>query len=248
MKMQIEFEIAKESLNDLLKLKEPYKKLIATPPVQKYTVKGTRIYKANDKKVCGHCIAGNTYRTFARIDSKKNGASEIVEDVLVPVSKKLVKDLEKINTREELNTLSNRLRKQIYEALSEAIKSEKIKSYNVCRKLVDLYISHFVILSADVSPALRKKILPLLFVPLDSQIMGELFKYFGDSDVLKLSMKFPNTEASYQNLQALISGLCNGAKLPAPIAFDLLWNKRYSLSGEDFFQVSKNAAKTSGKI
>jgi hypothetical protein len=243
MKIKFEFETDKDSLKQIQDLKKPYQRIMASPPAQKYTIHGSKIYKAGQKKICGHCIAGNTYRTFERDGKQPKGASKIVEEILELVSNTLVKDLEKITTRKELHALSNKLRNKIHSGLKGVIKVDKIEPYNVCRKLVDLYIGHFVLLSADVSPSTRKRLLPLLFVPLDSQIIGKLLSHLGKVAKNQLSMRFPHTEVQYLNMQAMITELCNAAKLPASIAFDLLWNKRYEASGNDFLEVSVNAAK-----
>jgi len=125
------------------------------------------------------------------------------------------------------------------------IKPDQLASYNKVRKPVDLYIEHLVAMSFDLEAA-RQVLVPLLFLPLDSQIL-ESSELFTNRELAQHGLRRSSTysevttERSYLALQAIITRraneVANALGRPFwPIYFDLLWNGRHSNWGGNLFE------------
>jgi hypothetical protein len=123
-----------------------------------------------------------------------------------------------------------------------------LKSYNKVRKPVDLYIMNLVAMAVELDTQ-RAVLVPLLFVPLDSQIMqhAELFEdiQLKECGLSRTSTyKHVTTEATYRGLQNLLDDRAAAVKKRLalgrrffPIYLDLIWNDKYSNWGSNLFEV-----------
>jgi hypothetical protein len=120
-------------------------------------------------------------------------------------------------------------------------------SFNKIRKPVDLYIEHLVAMSLELKES-RQVLIPLLFLPLDCQILGCL-ELFSDRELAQRSLRRTSTysdvtsEETYSALQAIITRRANEVSnaLGRPfyaIYFDLVWNNRHSNWGGNLFETN----------
>ncbi len=124
----------------------------------------------NQRKM--YAVAQNTFRGFHRIDKSCSGAKEEFLAYFTSKEYSLINKLLKIDSREDLNDLENMICVEIHDLLSNC-NPNQLSSYNKIRKPVDLYIEHLVAMSKELDGA-RDKLIPFLFLPLDSQILRSL--------------------------------------------------------------------------
>lgn len=136
-----------------------------------------------------------------------------------------------------------------------------LDSYNRIRKIIDLYIEHIVAMAKDFGPEDRERIVPMLSLPLDSQI-------FADPDIFtaaelrycKISRKWDESKSAYTTpgygnlkekadyfyLQDLLEKKSLSLDLGRPfhpIYFDLKWSRkdnipRYLSQGGNLFETN----------
>ena len=198
------------------------------------------------EEILPRAVASNTFRGFHRIDKKGESPSVVFRDYFTRNQDRLLDELGQIEDRDGLGSLSDSISSDLRNNLSNC-KPKQLQSYNKLRKPVDLYIEHFVGMALELA-SVREKLVPLLFLPLDS----EMFKapsLFTDEELkeFKLHRKSTyqavRTRNSYQGLQEILLEkvriLSLALRKPfCVIYFDLIWNRRYEKTGGNLFEVN----------
>jgi len=115
-----------------------------------------------------HAVKGNTFRGFHREDKCCNGAAFVFREFIEKNESDIIAFLKEIKCEGELDRCSDELARQLKKRLSENTKEYQLLPYNKTRKLIDLYLEHLVAMSDQLSQDDRKRLVPLLFLPLDS--------------------------------------------------------------------------------
>jgi len=199
-------------------------------------------------------VALNTFRGFHKKNKARKGAGPAFRGYFDENIEHILSELKKIRTADQLHSLENKICGEIRPRLSN-IKTKQLLPYNKIRKPVDLYIEHLVVMAEEIDAATRRRLVPILFVPLDSQIFKEAFR---PEELAKHSLgkdatyKDVSLESDYLSLQCILR---QKAKVHSytysvpfhPIYFDLLWNNRYKSSGGNLFETSLKSANTMRK-
>ena len=236
-------QVKKFSLKAINSINEKYKKYLLKRPQKKYTIEGISIKCKNSHSILLSIVSANTFRGFHKIDKKRKGAKDVVSDYFLKNQVNIKSELVKVNNRDALDKLSHKIALDIRGKLTN-IKPCCLIAYNKTRKLIDLYFEHIVLLSEELTNAQRKRLLPLLFVPLDEQILVKMKPHLS-SVVLpsKPTMSSVVCKEAYDKIQCDISSFCKSNKISAPIALDLLWRNRYKKNGSDFLELTLAATK-----
>ncbi len=200
-------------------------------------------------------VAPNTWRGHRRLDKSRPGSGEVFRDYFLHRRNDLIEGLDAVRTREDLHRLLNGVCGEIRSRLTNIVEHVRT-SYNSVRKPVDLYVEHLVTMATEVPADLRRRLVPMLFLPLDNRMLqpirvpgGPTVQLF-DPFVLQRHNLTPRssyghirTEQCYLDLQreverkaAEVSRLC-GRPFPS-VYFDLLWNGRHSRDGANLFELN----------
>lgn len=209
-------------------------------------VKGANVNSLSGSRRRMSAVAQNTFRGFHRINKNCTGAKEGFTTYFLSNKKSLVSDLEKVKTRKDLNDLSNRICSEVRIYLSNCNQTQ-LKSYNKVRKPVDLYIEHLVAMANELNIH-RERLIPLLFLPIDSQIIAH-DGLFTSSELTKSGLNRRSTyqevikEDRYDALQELLHQKASvvAQKRERPfyvIYFDLIWNNRHKNWGRNLFETN----------
>lgn len=191
-------------------------------------------------------VAQNTFRGFYRVNKACPGAKEGFINYFLETRAALVDALSAVRTSDDLHRLSNRICDEVRAKLSNCSPTQ-LRAYNKVRKPVDLYIEHLVAMAAELDQV-RERLVPLLFLPLDSQILAHpgLFTE-PELDAHGLSRvstyKDITAEGKYTALQGILS---QKAAVVAEVRrrtfnviyFDLIWNDRYQNWGSNLFETN----------
>lgn len=194
-----------------------------------------------------YAVGSNTWRAFYKKETSIIGPKDIFINCFTKNKDNSIKNLKGVNKINELNELEDDLCKDLKEMLKPYIKENMLQSFNKIRKPIDLYIEHIVLMSKELE-GYREKLVPMLFLPLDSQILASEH-IFTDSQLYKYNLKrsssFKDITSSrtYNELQMIlqnksleISKAIN--KNFNRIYFDLLWNDRYKKPGSNLFETN----------
>lgn len=203
-------------------------------------------YKSNFKyhEVVKISISSSTYRSFWRIDKSKPGAKKNVDSFLLNENSALINSLKLVSTETELEKLSHRYCEEIRRLLQVYIKPDaNLNSYNKTRKLIDLFLEHLVSLSSDLKDH-RCDLVPLLFVPLDSQILT--YKELIDKTT-RTQFRITNTSSfacietreNYKALQEVLKKTAVDLGINHRIYLDLIWNNRYQSDADNLIDLTK---------
>lgn len=209
-------------------------------------VKGVDVRRQNGSTVSMAAVDRNTFRGFHRNNKDLPGAGEPFQQYLTNNRQRFTAELLTITSREGLHQASNAICTEVRDGLGN-IKPDQLASYNKVRKPVDLYIEHLVAMSFELDEA-RQILVPLLFLPLDCQILGSS-ELFTDRELAQYGLRRSSTyskvtsEQTYWALQAIITrragDVASALGRPFwPIYFDLLWNKRHSNWGGNLFETN----------
>jgi hypothetical protein len=188
----------------------------------------------------------NTFRGFHRVNKNCPGVQESFRSYFIDEKTVLLEDLSQVQTREQLHHLENRICAAVRDRLCN-VKLAQLKSYNKVRKPVDLYVMNLVAMAFELD-ARRAALIPLLFLPLDSQIIRHP-ELFTDDDLRKHGLSRMSTykdvtdEKQYCSLQHLLQQRAEvvaarlGKPFP-PIYFDLTWNNRHRNWGGNLFETN----------
>ncbi|HVC98623.1 MAG TPA: hypothetical protein VND64_33460 [Pirellulales bacterium] len=191
-------------------------------------------------------VGQNTFRGFHRRDKACPSAKEAFIKYFVDERFALVEALAAIRTRDELHRLCNRVCDAIRSRLGNVVPTQ-LRAYNKVRKPVDLYFEHLVAMAVELDHV-RAALVPLLFLPLDSQILAHP-GIFAERELATHRLSRTSTykdvvsERTYSALQSL---LVEKARVVAaerrrpfhPIYFDLVWNDRYRNWGGNLFETN----------
>jgi putative zinc finger/helix-turn-helix YgiT family protein len=192
-------------------------------------------------------VGRNTFRGFHKINKNWPGANEAFRSYFTHHKTGLLAELSRLENEEQLHQLENRVCEEVKSLLTN-IKPGQLQSYNKVRKPVDLYIMHLVAMATELDGS-RERLAPLLFLPLDSQILCHQGLFVGSELQKRWSLpqtptfQDVRTEKTYQGLQQLLqekAGAVAGAR-GRPlyrIYFDLLWGNRASNWGGNLFETN----------
>ena len=193
-------------------------------------------------------VAGNTFRGFHRIDKGRPGAAPVFTSYFVENRSGLLESLRSVRDEADLDEVADRAVADLLARLEGVIKPAQLESYNKVRKPVDLYVEHLVAMAREIGPETRERLVPLLFLPLDSQVFASEV-CFRDSELRRHGVSRRSTSGSlsdagaYAALQSILSERAGAvaSHLGAPfhrIYFDLLWNDRWTRSGQNLFALN----------
>lgn len=174
---------------------------------------------------------------------------EFLRDFFLSKRTLILHDLPSCKTVEQLDVFSEQLRSQMLGEYSKVpfAQSHRVESFNRTRNLIDLYIEHLVSMAAELAH-LRSQLVPLLFLPLTSQIFSS--GIFRSDELQKAHVSEKSTfgelvlRSDYQFLQqiALEKAQEFGSSFYR-IYFDLMWqgkgkNRRYQEPSFNLFEIS----------
>ena len=209
-------------------------------------ISGAQIKSASGATRRMFAVGQNTFRGFHRLDKTCPGAKEAFIKYFVDERSSLVESLSAVRTRDELHRLSNRVCDGIRSRLSNVVPAQ-LQSYNKLRKPVDLYVEHLVAMAVELSDV-RATLIPLLFLPLDSQILAHR-GLFTEQELAAHRLSRASTykdvasERTYSALQLLLGEKAGAVAAERrrsfhPIYFDLVWNCRYRNWGGNLFETN----------
>ena len=209
-------------------------------------IQGTEVKDqgGNIKKM--FAVAQNTFRGFHKIDKTCPGAKKEFIEYFVDHKPAIMDQLNQVENRSDLNEISTSICREIKARLVNN-RPDQLASYNKIRKPVDLYIEHLVAMSSELTQS-RQTLIPLLFLPLDSQVFQHTELFTIDqlkSQGLKRSstFQFVRSTETYTALQQMLQKKTEklSRELNSPfyvIYFDLIWNDRYRKRGNNLFQTN----------
>lgn len=191
-------------------------------------------------------VGPNTFRGFHRVNKACPGAKEGFVNYCLKQRAALVAALSAVRTRDDLNRLSNRICEDVRDKLSNCSPAQ-LKAYNKVRKPVDLYVEHLVAMAAELDEV-RAGLVPLLFLPLDSQILAHP-GLFTESELAAHGLSRASTykditaERTHSALQTLLAqkaaAVAEARCRPFHVIyFDLVWNSRYCNWGGNLFETN----------
>lgn len=191
-------------------------------------------------------VGQNTFRGFYRVNKACPGAKEGFINYFLEQRAALVGSLLSVRTRDDLNKLSDRICEGVRTKLTNCSPAQ-LRAYNKVRKPVDLYLEHLVAMARELDEA-RARLVPLLILPLDSQILAHqgLFtepELFGHGLSRASTYKDILAKATHGALQAILAqkaaavAEARGRQFHV-IYFDLVWNNRYCNWGGNLFETN----------
>jgi len=209
-------------------------------------INGCMVIDSNGKAIKMYAVAQNTWRGFHKLDKEGIGSKEIFVPYFNNNRENIISGLKDINTVEELEVFENTISDELRAMLSKCIKNNMLDSYNKVRKPVDLYIEHIVSMAKEFTTAQREKLVPLLFLPLDSQIFASEY-IFSVKELYSFGLKrgstFKDVSSSkiYKAIQnSLIEKSLKINDSFQRIYFDFFWNERYKKTGASLFETNIN--------
>jgi hypothetical protein len=206
------------------------------------------------KGKCMTALAGNTFRSFLRIDQDKVGASKVFRDYFLKNKKIIIAELVELRNQPQFDGLLNSYCVRIEDKLKGIIESSELGSFNKIRKPVDITIEHLLAMAREFTDSDRQKLVPMLRLPLDSWMfkdrtklnLNEIGVFPNDKlDELNIkrnySFKSITTDKCYFGLQNYLKtrGQEIGGESFHAIYFDLLWGNRYTRAkGENLFETN----------
>jgi hypothetical protein len=191
-------------------------------------------------------VAQNTFRGFHRVDKALSGAKEAFVGFFIKQRVYLLDAISTVSTRDDLDQLCNEICHDIRDRLANCSPTQ-LQSYNKVRKPADLYIEHLIAMAKEVNN-LRVTLVPLLFLPLDSQILSHP-GIFTESELHFHGLSRGSTykdisgQCTYEALQVLLankaSAISEARRRPFyVIYFDLIWNDRFRNDGANLFETN----------
>lgn len=191
-------------------------------------------------------VGKNTFRGFYRVNKACPGAKEGFVNYFLEQRAALVDALSAVCTRDDLNRLSNRICECVRAKLSNCSPTQ-LRGYNKVRKPVDLYIEHLVSMAVEMDEV-RAGLVPLLFLPLDSQILSHQ-GLFTESELAAHGLSRASTykditaEHTHSALQAMLAekavAVAEARCRPFHVIyFDMVWNNRYRNWGGNLFETN----------
>ena len=187
---------------------------------------------------------GTTFRGFRRVDQDRPGAKHMYDSYFRENKKSVLEDLAGVTGRDKLHDLADHWRREIVAKLDN-VKPELLWSYGRTRKPIDLYVMNLTALAEELADA-RPRLVPLLFLPLDSQMFQ---KAIPESELRKHGLSSGSSfgdvksEKTYLALQSGVSAHAEelGRSLGVtvhPIYLEMLWRDRVRGEGSNIFSAS----------
>jgi hypothetical protein len=203
------------------------------------------------------CAVGqNTFRGFRKINKQCPGAKKEFIEYFQSKKNDLIDAFTSMQSASELHEVCNRICEEIQNRLGNILPLQ-LTSYNKVRKPVDLYIEHLVAMARELN-GLRSKLIPLLYLPLDSQILAHPALY-SDKELACRGLSRRSTyqdvrsEKVYLELQELLAEKAASITESCGqncerIYFDMLWNDRFLKPSETLFTIlpKSNPARSHG--
>jgi len=209
-------------------------------------VSGTNVQSKNGQIRRMFAVAPNTFRGFHRINQQCPGAKEEFVSYFRDGESKIVAMLRTVENREQLHHIADTLCSEIRDRLTNC-KPSQLDSYNKLRKPVDLYLQHLTCMASELRKS-RDNLVPLLFLPLDSQIVAHPYIFtVTELSVHRLTRQSTYKDIadskSYNSLQAIVASRASQVSSTIhcpfhPIYFDLIWNNRFERWGGNLFEAS----------
>lgn len=188
-----------------------------------------------------HSLSSNTFRGFHRIDKTKSGAGKVFRDVLTQQFRLITQSIKNAKNDADIDMLSIELVKILKFELAKNIKHHQLQSFNKIRKPVDIVVEHMVSMFVGFNEV-RSKIIPSLFLPLDSQMFQSTF-VFSDLELMELKLNRSFTfqdiwdKSHYIEIQKSLKEKAEKLGIDR-IFFDLAWNERYESNGGNLFDTN----------
>ena len=126
--------------------------------------------------VAQQAVGSNTFRAFYRLNKQGESPSETIRRFMQR-NDYIAAGLAQVTTEVDLDNFEERLTQELISSLTN-VKPDMLMSYNRVRKVVDLYVLHFVAATKELE-AHRERLAPLLYLPLDSQTLEVVFGMSG---------------------------------------------------------------------
>ncbi|GAB4251842.1 hypothetical protein [Deferrisoma sp.] len=202
-------------------------------------------------------VGPNTWRSMKlRTDVPiPRGPKELFNGFFLANARRLREWLASVATRDELHEFLNGICVEIRRELRKAVEPDRLESYYRIRKPVDLYMEHLVAMATEFSAEDRRRLVPLLFLPIHKEMIKgiptpqgtvELFdrEFLRELGLTKQSAYgHIKTERMYLAFHAevarkaeAVSELCG--RPFHPVYFDLFWNQRYKAQGENLVELN----------
>lgn len=191
-------------------------------------------------------VAQNTFRGFHRRDKSLEGAKQAFTSYFLENQREIVDSLSTVKNTQHLDSICDEMCESIKSRLAN-VKQSQLVPYNKVRKPVDIYVQHLICM-ADCFSDLRSVLVPVLRLPLDSQIF-RCEHIFTDQELASANLtrrstfQDVRTLACYLHLQSLLSEKANkqADRLRGrfvPVFYDLIWNDRYLRWGGNLFETN----------
>jgi hypothetical protein len=218
-----------------------------TPTIKTLLRIGTEIFyrPKNLKDFCylvENSLSGNTFRGFHRIDKTLPGASIAFKKVMTNKKKDILDSIVNAQNENDLEVLSKLLTIEFKKELTKNIKHYQLESFNKIRKPIDIFIEHLVAVCNCFDIDTRNRVVPLLFLPLDSQIFNSTH-VFSDIDMKKLNIRRSYSfhcikqEEKYIEIQLFLKNKSKKVRIER-IFFDLLWGNRITSNGKNLLEMN----------
>ena len=183
---------------------------------------------------------------YGNFYENKIKAMEVFDEIFLAKKDRIINELHQIRTREEMDEFEDKLFMSLQEALLSYSTLTLIKeSYNRIRKIVDLYFEHIVAMAEEIDSATRKRLTPLLFLPIDSWII-ENEAIFDSESIYRWSLTRNSsfgeirTKKLYDDMQRYLVRKANEISMSLGkdfnvIYFDVFWNNRINMPGYNLF-------------
>lgn len=217
-------------------------------------VDGARVARSNGGSTRFAAVGTNTFRGFHTLDKAQPGSASIFRGYFLEQRAVLLSALNRIETPDGLHELASRICGELRARLAANIKPHQLTAYNKLRKPVDLYLAHLAAMAQELDAA-RSTLVPLLSLPLDSQMfslrppLDACPVLFADQELADYGLNRQATfsavrkESSYRGLQAITRKRAQqltaiGERPFHSIYFDLFWNDRHRRWGGNLFETN----------
>lgn len=185
--------------------------------------------------------------TYGNFYENKKKAMEVFDNFFLSQKERIINELHShIRTREAMDAFEYELYMSLQKKLLVYSTPSLIEeSYNRIRKIVDLYLEHIVSMASEIESETRKLLAPLLFLPVDSWIIGnELI--FDNKSISKWGLTRKSSfgsvrkKAVYDEMQRyLVEKAKEISRLLKAefhvIYFDVFWGNRLKTPGGNLF-------------
>lgn len=202
-------------------------------------------------------VEDNTFQGFSYKDADMYKAMEIYDDYFINNKNNILNALKDISTIDSLNELEMNIYKDIcgilryYPSLYR-----RAESFNRVRKPIILYVEHIVAMAEEISNLDRQRLVPFLFLAIDSYIIDSPF-IFTESEINQWGLKKSTVDYKGKKIKGSSFGLIKkksifdsmervallrakdySCKIDKPfyrIYFDILWGNRINSDGRSLF-------------